>query len=97
MRCEQFSTSRRHDGEHPKITWPLDILINNAGIIRDRTIKKMTDDDWHAVIRTNLDGVFHCTQHARKSFPPAAASSTCLRHRHHRILRPGQLRASKAA
>jgi 3-oxoacyl-[acyl-carrier protein] reductase len=38
----------------------LDILVNNAGIIRDRTLKKMTLDEWHAVLRTNLDGVFHC-------------------------------------
>ena len=37
----------------------LDILVNNAGIIRDRTLKKMTPDEWHAVIQTNLDGVFH--------------------------------------
>jgi 3-oxoacyl-[acyl-carrier protein] reductase len=37
----------------------LDILVNNAGIIRDRTLKKMTLDEWHAVIQTNLDGVFH--------------------------------------
>jgi 3-oxoacyl-[acyl-carrier protein] reductase len=38
----------------------LDILVNNAGIIRDRTLKKMTLDEWHAVIQTNLTGVFHC-------------------------------------
>lgn len=37
----------------------LDVLVNNAGIIRDRTLKKMTPDEWHAVIQTNLDGVFH--------------------------------------
>jgi 3-oxoacyl-[acyl-carrier protein] reductase len=37
----------------------LDILVNNAGIIRDRTLKKMTLEEWHAVIQTNLDGVFH--------------------------------------
>jgi 3-oxoacyl-[acyl-carrier protein] reductase len=37
----------------------LDVLVNNAGIIRDRTLKKMTLDEWHAVIQTNLDGVFH--------------------------------------
>src|SRR5436853_2149531 len=42
----------------------LDILINNAGIIRDRTMKKMSDDDWHSVFRTNLDGAFYCTQQA---------------------------------
>lgn len=38
----------------------LDVLVNNAGIIKDRTLKKMTLDEWHAVIQTNLDGVFHC-------------------------------------
>jgi 3-oxoacyl-[acyl-carrier protein] reductase len=38
----------------------LDILVNNAGILRDKTVKKMTLEDWHAVLRTNLDGVFHC-------------------------------------
>ena len=37
----------------------LDILVNNAGILRDRTIAKMTLDDWNAVIATNLTGVFH--------------------------------------
>jgi 3-oxoacyl-[acyl-carrier protein] reductase len=42
----------------------LDVLINNAGILRDRTIKKLTEEDWQAVLRTNLDGTFHCTQAA---------------------------------
>ncbi len=37
----------------------LDVLVNNAGIIRDRTLKKMTLDEWHAVVQTNLTGVFH--------------------------------------
>src|SRR5204863_899512 len=40
----------------------LDVLVNNAGIIRDRTLKKMTLDEWHAVIQTNLDGVFYCSK-----------------------------------
>jgi 3-oxoacyl-[acyl-carrier protein] reductase len=40
----------------------LDILVNNAGIIRDRTVRKMSADDWHAVIETNLDGVFYCSK-----------------------------------
>lgn len=40
----------------------LDILVNNAGVIRDRTMRKMTLDDWHAVIETNLDGVFYCAK-----------------------------------
>jgi 3-oxoacyl-[acyl-carrier protein] reductase len=40
----------------------LDVLVNNAGILRDRTIRKMTPDDWQSVIRTNLDGVFYCSK-----------------------------------
>jgi 3-oxoacyl-[acyl-carrier protein] reductase len=40
----------------------LDILVNNAGILRDRTVKKMTPGEWHAVIQTNLDGVFFCSK-----------------------------------
>lgn len=38
----------------------IDVLVNNAGILRDRSIRKMTLDDWHAVLDTNLDGVFYC-------------------------------------
>jgi 3-oxoacyl-[acyl-carrier protein] reductase len=37
----------------------IDILINNAGILRDRTIAKMTLDEWDSVIDVNLTGVFH--------------------------------------
>ncbi len=40
----------------------LDVLVNNAGILKDRTLRKMTSDEWHAVMRTNLDGVFHGTK-----------------------------------
>lgn len=37
----------------------VNILINNAAIIRDRTIKKMSEDEWQSVMDTNLTGVFH--------------------------------------
>jgi 3-oxoacyl-[acyl-carrier protein] reductase len=37
----------------------LDILVNNAGLTRDGLIARMPDDDWRAVIDTNLGGVFH--------------------------------------
>jgi acetoacetyl-CoA reductase/3-oxoacyl-[acyl-carrier protein] reductase len=37
----------------------IDILINNAGITRDRSIRKMTDEDWTEVIDTNLNGAFY--------------------------------------
>lgn len=38
------------------------ILINNAGITRDATIKKMTPDQWQQVIDVNLSGVFYCAK-----------------------------------
>jgi len=41
---------------------PIDILINNAGITRDMTFRKMTKPDWDAVMRTNLDSVFNVTK-----------------------------------
>jgi acetoacetyl-CoA reductase len=41
---------------------PIDILINNAGITRDMTFKKMTKVDWDAVMATNLDSVFNVTK-----------------------------------
>ena len=42
----------------------LDILVNNAGITRDRTMRKMTEEDWAAVINVNLNGTFYCTSAA---------------------------------
>jgi 3-oxoacyl-(acyl-carrier-protein) reductase len=42
----------------------LDILVNNAGITRDSSLKKMTDEQWDEVIRTNLNGYFYCTSAA---------------------------------
>ncbi len=41
---------------------PIDILINNAGITRDTTFKKMSKVDWSAVISTNLDSVFNMSK-----------------------------------
>jgi 3-oxoacyl-[acyl-carrier protein] reductase len=42
----------------------LDILINNAGITKDRTLAKMTPEEWKKVIDINLTGVFNCTKAA---------------------------------
>ena len=41
----------------------LDILVNNAGITRDNLLMKMSEEDFDAVIQTNLKGVFNCTRH----------------------------------
>lgn len=47
----------------------LDIVVNNAGVLRDRTLSKMTEEEWNTVIQTNLTGVFHvckaAAQHLR--------------------------------
>ncbi|MFB0843548.1 3-oxoacyl-ACP reductase FabG [Paenibacillus oleatilyticus] len=40
----------------------VDVLINNAGITQDRTLAKMTEEEWHRVIQVNLNGVFYCTK-----------------------------------
>src|SRR3979490_768007 len=42
----------------------LDVLVNNSGIIRDRTIKKMSPEEFESVMRVNLTGTFNVTQKA---------------------------------
>jgi acetoacetyl-CoA reductase len=44
--------------EHGRV----DYLVNNAGITVDKTVRKMTVDDWHAVLRVNLSGAFYMTK-----------------------------------
>ena len=41
---------------------PIDVLVNNAGITRDRMFVKMTREDWDAVIDTNLNSMFNVTK-----------------------------------
>ena len=41
---------------------PIDVLVNCAGITRDKTLKRMTPEQWHAVIDTNLSSAFNVTQ-----------------------------------
>jgi acetoacetyl-CoA reductase len=46
-------------------TWGrIDVLVNNAGITRDKSMRKLTDDDWVTVINTNLNSVYWCTSAA---------------------------------
>ncbi|MDF1542516.1 MAG: 3-oxoacyl-[acyl-carrier-protein] reductase [Anaerosomatales bacterium] len=53
----------------------LDILVNNAGITRDGLLVRMSDEDWDAVIRTNLTGAFAMTRAAAKLMMKARSGS----------------------
>ena len=52
---DAFSKSKAEHG-------PIDVLVNNAGITRDRMFVKMTREDWDAVIDTNLNSMFNVTK-----------------------------------
>jgi NAD(P)-dependent dehydrogenase (short-subunit alcohol dehydrogenase family) len=52
----------------------LDVLVNNAGILRDRTIANMSIDEWDAVIRVHLRGTFAPTRHAAAYWKERAKS-----------------------
>ena len=38
----------------------VDVLVNNAGVVRDSRLEQMTDDDWQVVVNVSLRGMFHC-------------------------------------
>jgi 3-oxoacyl-[acyl-carrier protein] reductase len=54
----------------------LDVLVNNAGVTRDRTILKMSEDEWRRVVDVNLSGAFWVLQAAAKVM--SAAKSGCI-------------------
>ena len=47
----------------------IDILVNNAGITKDRTLKKMTPEEWNAVINVNLTSMYNVTHNALGLIP----------------------------
>jgi acetoacetyl-CoA reductase len=57
-----FDSCAKMVAQVSKEVGPIDILINNAGITRDMTFKRMTKADWDAVMNTNLDSVFNVTK-----------------------------------
>ena len=64
-------------GEIKQLWGRLDILVNNAGITRDKTLRKMTDDDWLAVLNTNLNACY---------FGVTAAMPMMVEQKHGRII-----------
>jgi 3-oxoacyl-[acyl-carrier protein] reductase len=53
----------------------LDVVVNNAGITRDGLLVRMSDEDWDAVISTNLSGVFRVTRAAAKQMMKARSGA----------------------
>ena len=51
------------DQAHAQIGQPL-VLVNNAGIYPRKPFEKLTEEDWHHVIRTNLDSMYYCCKYA---------------------------------
>ena len=69
--------------EKVKETWGnVEILVNNAGIIDDGLLVRMSDDAWDSVIATNLNGTFYCTR---------AVIRTMLRQRWGRVINIGSV------
>ncbi len=60
----------------------VDVLVNNAGITRDRLLLRMSEADWDAVLDTNLKGTFHCTK---------AVQRILVRKRYGRIINIGSV------
>ncbi|HNT29772.1 MAG TPA: 3-oxoacyl-ACP reductase FabG [bacterium] len=52
----------------------LDILVNNAGILRDRTLQKMTDEEWYSIIDVNLNAAYVCC----KAALPVLRDGSCI-------------------
>ncbi|MBC7741151.1 MAG: 3-oxoacyl-ACP reductase FabG [Bdellovibrionaceae bacterium] len=60
------------------LPWPADVLVNNAGITRDKSFGKMSFDDWNAVINTNLTGLFNVTKTLSEKFNPQSMNKRII-------------------
>ncbi len=62
--CElgDFEATRKAVAQAVELAGPIDILVNVAGITRDAALRKMTPEQWHAVIQSNLDSVFNTSR-----------------------------------
>ncbi len=69
VRCEVTDTesvNAAFDGAEKLLGGPVEVLVANAGITRDTLLMRMSDDDFDAVIATNLAGAFKCARRASK-------------------------------
>lgn len=72
-----FDVANKADVDRALLDWEekhpddyISILVNNAGIRRDNMMFMMSDDDWHDVIKTTLDGFFYITRRLLKHMMP---------------------------
>jgi 3-oxoacyl-[acyl-carrier protein] reductase len=56
--CSETEVLRMVEGVEKELG-PLSVVVNNAGLVRDRTITKLSSEDWSVVLDTNLRGAFH--------------------------------------
>lgn len=61
------------DAAAKSLPWSVDVLVNNAGITRDKSFAKMTGEDWDAVIAINLTGLFNVTKGLLDKFNASSA------------------------
>ena len=80
-----FAAVEEHQG-------PVEVLVANAGITRDTLLLRMTDDDFDAVLQTNLVGAFRVAQARQQGHAAAAARPPDLHlvRRRHARARPGR-------
>lgn len=73
LHFQQVDVSKSEDCDKAarELPFAVDILVNNAGITRDKSFAKMTDEDFDAVIETNLGGVFKVTKSLLPKFNPS--------------------------
>ena len=60
------------------VPWTIDVLINNAGITRDKSFAKLQPDDWDSVIATNLTGLFNVTKSLFEKFTPTSQNKRII-------------------
>ncbi len=85
-------------GEIESAFGPVTVLVNNAGITRDGLLVRMTDDNWGAVIDTNLTGAFHTIRRATPAMMKARYGrivNVSSVERPHRPGRSGELRGGQ--
>ena len=75
----------------------IDVLVNNAGILRDRMLVNMTIDEWDAVIKVHLRGTFAPTRHAVEYWRNRTKAGETQRRPHHQHdVAVGHLRQRRA-